>query len=149
MTRVQLIAGQQNIRNALQTEKLVKTGRNLLPIWNTFNGSDGHGRTGQVRESVWYGRSIILLDRKLNRGSAIDFINALVDRINDQVLGVPLKKLDKGGVFSGGSSDKDIIKLFEDICLQVNKKPDLLANLGKKEGVVSCDPFQSLGDYRP
>lgn len=147
MGRVQLITDQNHIREALLAKGEVKTGRNLSPIWKEFVGSDGHGRTGQVRESVWYGRSIILLNTKLNRGSAIDFINALVDKINDRCLVNPFKKLDKGGLFKGGSSDADIIKLFKDVCAELKIKPALLTDLkGVESGAL--DPFRPLTHYR-
>lgn len=129
--RVQLVANLQAPRKVLR----VRNGRAQVEqlsqqVWGDFKGTKGHGREGQVKRATWYSRSITLLNIKLNRGSAIDFINALVEKMN-LTSGSALKPLKKGGIFKRGASDKDITELFNTVYEEVVKKPEILKDLGQ------------------
>lgn len=109
--RVQLIVGYQNVRQASLTQDGVFLGRKVNKLWKDC--SEGHGKTGQVKKASFFGRSVTVLNTKLNRGSLIDFINA-TNKILHKTF--PKKDLDKGGVFKGGATDQEIEAAFQLVC---------------------------------
>lgn len=133
--RVQLVAGWENIRPILCEKCKIPGYRSAKPkipayrlgLWVFCQKNEGHGRTGQVKKAGFFGRSVTLLKVKLNRGSAIDFINALVEKINKKyMVNFPLKPLSKGGFFRGGSSDAEIAARLDSVCRLAERNPDLM-----------------------
>lgn len=131
--RVSLVVGGAKIREAFQKQGKVSVRGGDVWSKQWIPCEKGQGSTGQVRRASFGHRSVTLLSTELNRGSAIDFINSIVEKMNRQASAQPIKKLSKGIFLGGGSSDEEIRKLFETVCVAAVRNPSLLENLGKKE----------------
>lgn len=141
MNRVELIVDTKSLQEVFKKRNEVMPLKTKA-VWVDFQEKNGHGRTGQVKKASFARRSITLLNTKLNRGSAIDFINALIDQTNSESFGLnKIEKLKKGNCIFGGSSDAEIQKRFTEIKISVK----MLAGL--KEETSSNG--SSDGDYIP
>lgn len=79
-----------------------------------FEGENGKGETGQVKKGSLFGRSIKIGDKKLNRGSLIDYIN------KNQADYMP--KLKKGFLGIRASSDDEIIERLDSVLSKIAQK---------------------------
>jgi hypothetical protein len=139
--RVQLVVERQDVRRILGQKGVFLGGKYPKRVWE--DTAFGTGKTGQIKKAGWFGRSITLLDVKLNRGSVIDFVNRMAEEINttnlfssefpvEIIAEIPLKALVKGGLFKRGSSDEAIRILFDKVCKAAIAKPSLLAKIDNR-----------------